>query len=576
MFTPGEDTARLRSDLEEPIQRLRDAVEEQRVQLTAHAQVFQGTQASVVAQAHSLSQLQGETSDATRRAESERLALGLRIDQVRTDLSERATQGFTDATQHCDRLISRMQQDVLRLEGSVSQCAQTTALTDATSSLDDELRRANTSLEDVRREIRTLADQLSETREKQNTFSLQSTVSGLQASNTQRFTSMEETIGRLDTAFQSSSAAALERNTQRQNLFESRQLKMERDAKQLELAQQRLSEDLASRPLRTDVISALAQQELLIEACAKRDAVEALEERVGACAELAALQTVQGEVETLREQTSASSTLLAELKQTAADKAMLLQRGRDIDALRTKVEEKISRAECSTMLVSKSDRTETRQLLQAHEQLQASLVAAQAHVQKVDDTLTHSSTHKDEWSQTLKQMSNRIDKLQLATSLGESQNNARKSEVSSAVKVLRLLLDDAEMRCALDETDSAALPADGVPLSPVPTGAGLNSAAANGVPPLRIKSYGRNGASSLPASGGLQPLSPKGDKVWFRSALLPRGEVLAQRRRLLVGARHSWIGDTCLARSDESGPQQLAGTASSGWGPAQSATATPR
>ena len=151
---------------------------------------------------------------------------------------------------------------------------------------------------------------------------------------------------------------------------------------------------------------------------------------MGATAEIAALQALQGEVESVREGLSASSTLLAELKQTAASKATLQQRGRDIDTLRQKLEEKISRAECSTMLVSKADRAETRQLLGSHEQLQAALVAAQAHVQKVDDTLTHSSSHKDEWAVSLKQVNGRVDKLQLAASLCESQNNARKTEVS--------------------------------------------------------------------------------------------------------------------------------------------------
>ena len=43
-------------------------------------------------------------------------------------------------------------------------------------------------------------------------------------------------------------------------------------------------------------------------------------------------------------------------------------------------------------------------------------------------------------------------------------------------------------------------------------------------------------------------------QVWYKSNLQPRSEMLGARRRMLVNARHSWVGDSCLARaSDEPG-----------------------
>lgn len=57
-----------------------------------------------------------------------------------------------------------------------------------------------------------------------------------------------------------------------------------------------------------------------------------------------------------------------------------------------------------------------------------------------------------------------------------------------------------------------------------------------------------------PSGGPLQPMPPgaaSADKIWYKSSLIPRQEVLGQRRRLLVNARHSWVGDACLARSED-------------------------
>lgn len=53
-------------------------------------------------------------------------------------------------------------------------------------------------------------------------------------------------------------------------------------------------------------------------------------------------------------------------------------------------------------------------------------------------------------------------------------------------------------------------------------------------------------------------LAAASDKVWYKSSLVPRTEVLGQRRRMLVNARHSWVGDACLARGEDA-PGQTPG-----------------
>ena len=74
------------------------------------------------------------------------------------------------------------------------------------------------------------------------------------------------------------------RFTQRLGLIESRQARLERDLKQVEMQMNGFVEQLAHRPLKTDVISAIAQQELAVEACASREALEKLEAVVRTCA----------------------------------------------------------------------------------------------------------------------------------------------------------------------------------------------------------------------------------------------------------------------------------------------------
>ena len=116
-----EDNDKLRQELVGHSTRLQEALEEQRVQLNAHAQVFQSTQTAVVQQQHDIAALQAETSQACRRGEGDLASLSARIDQLRVETSERDTSNFTEATQHADRLAQRLQQDVLRLEQQPDQ-----------------------------------------------------------------------------------------------------------------------------------------------------------------------------------------------------------------------------------------------------------------------------------------------------------------------------------------------------------------------------------------------------------------------------------------------------------------------
>ena len=83
------------------------------------------------------------------------------------------------------------------------------------------------------------------------------------------------------------------RFTQRLGLIESRQARLERDLKQVEMQMNGFVEQLAHRPLKTDVISAIAQQELAVEACASREALEKLEAVVRTCAPAASVSSLE-------------------------------------------------------------------------------------------------------------------------------------------------------------------------------------------------------------------------------------------------------------------------------------------
>lgn len=88
------------------------------------------------------------------------------------------------------------------------------------------------------------------------------------------------------------------RLSQRLGLIESRQVRLERDMKHLELHFNGVNEQLALRPLKTDVITAIAQQELAVEACASREAVEKLESLVVASAPASSLAALEETVRT--------------------------------------------------------------------------------------------------------------------------------------------------------------------------------------------------------------------------------------------------------------------------------------
>ena len=79
-------------------------------------------------------------------------------------------------------------------------------------------------------------------------------------------------------------------------MIESRQVRLERDLKQLELQFGGMGEELALRPLKTDVISAIAQQELAVEACASQEALGKLEALVRTCASSDSLNALQSTV----------------------------------------------------------------------------------------------------------------------------------------------------------------------------------------------------------------------------------------------------------------------------------------
>ena len=120
--------------------RLTDSLDEQRVQLTAHTQVFQSTQSTVSQLSQSQASLQAEQNDGGRRAAEELRSLTARIDHMRGEMSERLTHTFSESTQHADRLSQRLQEDVHRLDQEISNRAQTKNVSESTASLQSELQ----------------------------------------------------------------------------------------------------------------------------------------------------------------------------------------------------------------------------------------------------------------------------------------------------------------------------------------------------------------------------------------------------------------------------------------------------
>ena len=546
-----EDNDKLRQELVGHSTRLQEALEEQRVQLNAHAQVFQSTQTSVVQQQHDIAALQAETSEARRRGEGDLASLSTRVDQLRSETSERDTSNFTEATQHADRLAQRLQQDVLRLEQQLALCAQSRHVSDQVSALQQEVQSLSAALEEAKRTARASAQQLQEARDQQSGYALQSSVSTMQQLLTTRLGQLEEGLSRVDASQHATAGVLAEgRFDAKQQLLEQRQMRVEREQKQLELQQQTLLEQLSQRPLKVDLITAVAQLELGIEACATATALEKLEATVKGSADGSQLRTLAGEVGGLREAQLAAAEQLQELRTSRADRAALAQTAKEVEALRVAVDVRVTRDELSNLLAAKQDRAETRGMLSAHEALQAAVAASESKAQKAHDALSQVHVLSQETDKRSAELRDKVEGLHALLTQLDGRLSARKAELSGVVKVLRAVLEDAEMRIALDESAEGAPPANG--LAPVSGGArgggGGGGIGADGVPPLQIK--GLHG----PGRGAQQlaPLSPTSqDKVWYKSSLVPRGEVLAQRRRLLVGARHSWVGDTCLARAED-------------------------
>ena len=348
-----------------------------------------------------------------------------------------------------------------------------------------------------------------------------------------------------------------------------------------------------------DLITAVAQLELQIESCATAASLETLEAAVKTSADGSQMRSLAGEVGGLRDAQLAAAEQLQELRTSRADRAALAQTAKEVESLRAAVDVRVTRDELGGLLQAKQDRAETRGIISAHEALQAAVAVAASKAQKANDALSqvHVLSHETDKARhdgttTLKpsthaqkrqslpcsesamltraqplapclsfaseqrssEMRERVEGLQTLLTQLDGRLSARKAELSGVVRVLRAVLEDAELRCALDESSDGA----GAGASPTDgqlSGGGRGGTGANGMGmqgPLQIKglhgpAHGRSGAPPQ-----LAPLSPTAqDKVWYKSSLVPRGEVLAQRRRLLVGARHSWVGDTCLARADD-------------------------
>ena len=244
-------------------------------------------------------------------------------------------------------------------------------------------------------------------------------------------------------------------------------------------------------------------------------------------------------------QVAAASISIADVKEIAATKQALNQRGKEMESFRAKLEEKLGRDECAGLLANKLDKAEARTLMQQQEQLQAVVTSGEAQSRRLQDHLSSTSSQALDATGAVKQLGNRLDRLSGVTQEVEARLAARRNELASLTKVVRLILDDAEMRCAIDEAEGATAAEATDVLSRI-RGAGGRSGGA----PMSISGV----TLHKPAGGPLQPMPPGAagaDKVWYKSTLMPRSDVLGHRRRMLVNARHSWVGDACLARGND-------------------------
>ena len=279
-----------------------------------------------------------------------------------------------------------------------------------------------------------------------------------------------------------------------------------------------------------------------------------------------------------QEQLGHASQGVSELRDTTATKAALAHNSKEIDSLRTRLDEKVGRDEANGLMASKLDKAEARGLLQQQEQLSNQVVGAEAHARRLHDSLSTTTNNALDAAAQVKQLSGRLDRLSSLTHEVDSRLNLRKNELQSLTKVVRLILDDAEMRCAIDEAEGATaaeatdvlhrlrgvsnrgagpgMTISGVTLHKPPGQRDLTPMPPGAAAADKVSVHTR--ASPQTAHFPQTPLAdahllslPSLTQVWYKSSLQPRSEVLGARRRMLVNARHSWVGEACLARSSD-------------------------
>ena len=104
--------------------RLMETLDEQRIQLAAHAQVFQATQSTVSSLSQGHASLQVEHKEATRRAEEDSRNVCTRLDHMRGEFAERISHSFSEAAALSDRFGKQLQLDIQKLERDVAGRAQ--------------------------------------------------------------------------------------------------------------------------------------------------------------------------------------------------------------------------------------------------------------------------------------------------------------------------------------------------------------------------------------------------------------------------------------------------------------------
>ena len=436
------DLERQGGELRAAEKRLGGAVDDMKVQLGAHAQVFQSAQASVAQQAHELSGLQAEATETSRRVNEELRSLTTRIDHMRGEFSERVTHTFGESTAHADRLVTRLQQDLLRVEQEVGQRATLASVGESNATQLRELQKLQSAHDELQRTLRNTTTELTDLREQSHGWALKSSLTTAASSSDAKLGVLEEGLARLEQQIGGLTGTMSEgRFGQRQALIESKQLGLERAIKQMEMQLNQTNEDLAQRPLKTDVISAIAQQEvsarasptrtsnacraprtvtcgecrtrreassldrwrrvraplmagaggsawervgagprmmtpvppvddeavrmmmkraprsrsrsshvppaacgqMAVEACASVERVAQLEEELHACAGKEAFLALSEAVNSLKERQSEAAGSLSDLRETSATKQALVQRGREIEQLKSKVRRRARR-----------------------------------------------------------------------------------------------------------------------------------------------------------------------------------------------------------------------------------------